>query len=204
MIKKDERNIAMQSGFFAMLSRMKYINRWALMRNTEHETLSEHTLETAFIAHALAVLRNTRLGGSVDPAQTALMALFHDVPEILVGDMPTPVKYHSTVLRTAFGEVESAACDRLLTMLPEELRGEYEPLLREHCSEDMRRIIKAADKLSALIKCIEERKAGNMEFANAEQSTLESIKAMELPEAQIFIDEFLPGYSLTIDELGKL
>ena len=194
----------MQSGFFAMLSRMKYINRWALMRNTEHETLSEHSLETAIIAHALAVLHNKRLGGSIDPAQTALMALYHDVPEILVGDMPTPVKYHNSELRAAFGKVETAAADRLLSMLPEDMRDEYEPLLHEVCCEQMHRIIKAADKISALIKCIEERKAGNMEFVSAEQSTLDAINAMNMPEAQIFIEQFLPGYSLTIDELGKL
>ena len=198
----------MDTGFFAMLSRMKYISRWALMRNTDRESLSEHSLETAIVAHALAVMRNTRFGGSVDPEHVALLAMFHDVPEIITGDMPTPVKYFNTQLRSAYGEVERAAEERLLAALPEELRESYRPLLCEPApgaelppTERLeRRLVKAADKLSALIKCIEERKAGNLEFASAEESTLRALHEMELPEVECFLEELLPAYSLTLDE----
>lgn len=193
----------MESGFFAMLSRMKYISRWALMRNTENETLSEHSLETAVIAHALAVLRNTRFGGSVDPSKVALLAIFHDATEIITGDMPTPIKYYSPELRSMYGEVEQAAGEKLLSMLPEELRGQYRDLLLPDEGSDEHILVKAADKLSALIKCIEERKAGNLEFSNAEATTREAIERMSLPEAQVFMQEFLPAYSLTLDELGE-
>lgn len=193
----------MESGFFAMLSRMKYISRWALMRNTENETLSEHSLETAVIAHALAVLRNTRFGGSVDPSKVALLAIFHDATEIITGDMPTPIKYYSPELRSMYGEVEQAAGEKLLSMLPEELRGQYRDLLLPDEGSDEHILVKAADKLSALIKCIEERKAGNLEFSNAEATTRKAIERMSLPEAQVFMQEFLPAYSLTLDELGE-
>lgn len=191
--------------FFSMLSRMKYISRWALMRNTEQENLSEHSLETAIIAHALAVLRNTRFGGSVNAERVALKAMFHDTPEILTGDMPTPVKYYNPELRTAYRSVEHNAGKRLLEMLPEDLRPSYEGLLLPEDEQDEEwRLVKAADKLSALIKCIEERKAGNMEFATAEASTMSSVKAMGIAEVDVFIDEFLPSYSLTLDQLGQL
>lgn len=191
----------MSSSFFAMLSRMKYISRWALMRNTDNETLSEHTLETAYLAHALAELHNTRFGGSVDCGRIVLMAMYHDVPEILTGDMPTPVKYFNSQLRAAYGEVERAAEGQLLCALPDDLRPCYEPLIREELHSDIEhRFVKAADKLSALIKCIEERKAGNMEFVTAEQSTLASLHRMEMPEVECFLEEFLPAYSLTLDE----
>jgi len=192
----------MSSGFFAMLSRMKYISRWALMRNTEKETLSEHSLETAVIAHALAVLRNTRFGGSVNPERVALMAMFHDASEIITGDMPTPIKYYSPQLRSMYGEVEQAAGERLLSMLPDYLQEQYRDLLlQDECSEE-HTLVKAADKLSALIKCMEERKAGNMEFANAEETTRAAVEKMALPEAEVFMKEFLPAYALTLDQLG--
>lgn len=194
----------MQSGFFAMLSRMKYISRWALMRNTERENLSEHSLETAVIAHALAVIGNTRFGRNVNPERAALLAVYHDVPEILTGDMPTPVKYYNPQIREAYGEVERVAGERMLSMLPEDLREGFRPLLiqDEHSPEG--RLVKAADKLSALIKCIEERKAGNNEFVCAERSTMQSLEAMDLPEVKVFLEEFIPAYSLTLDEQGKM
>ena len=190
----------MGSSFFAMLSRMKYISRWALMRNTERETLSEHSLETAVLAHALAVLRNTRFGGDVSAERVALLALFHDAPEILTGDMPTPVKYFNPRLRSAYGEVEKASGERLLAMLPEDMRPEYEPLLLSDEQSEEHRLVKAADKLSALIKCIEERKAGNLEFVSAEKATRAALERMDMPEVGCFIDEFLDAYSLTLDE----
>lgn len=189
----------MGNSFFAMLSRMKYISRWALMRNTKGETLSEHSLETAYLAHALAELHNRRFGGSVDTGRVALLAMYHDAPEILTGDMPTPVKYFNKQLRSAYGDVEKAACERLLSTLPDDLRPAYEPLLIEAESLE-HRLVKAADKLSALIKCIEERKAGNLEFASAEEATLRSLLAMDMPEVRCFLEEFIPTYSLTLDE----
>ena len=187
------------SGFFAMLARMKYISRWALMRNTERENLSEHSLETAFIAHALAVIRRDVFGGSADPERIAVYAMYHDAPEILTGDMPTPVKYFTPGLRSAYAEVEKKAGERLLDMLPEELRPAYRDLLVPDESSYEHRCVKAADKLSALIKCIEERKAGNMEFSAAERSTLEALRAMDMPEAEYFLENFIPAYSLTLD-----
>lgn len=194
----------MQSGFFAMLSRMKYISRWALMRNTERENLSEHSLETAIIAHALAVIGNVRFGRQVNPERVALLAMFHDTPEILTGDMPTPVKYYNPQIREAYGEVERTAGERMLSMLPEDMRDSYRSLLIQDENAEEHRLVKAADKISALIKCIEERKAGNREFVCAEQATEQALKAMQLPEAQVFLEEFIPAYALTLDEQGNL
>jgi 5'-deoxynucleotidase len=181
---------------------MKFINRWALMRNTYSENLSEHSLDTAILAHALAVIKNKRFGGNVNAEQAALLAIFHDASEILTGDMPTPVKYFNEEIRSSYKQVEESACARLLSMLPEDLRPEYEPLILHREDQELHSIVKAADKLSALIKCIEERKAGNMEFANAEKATLEAIKRLNLPELNCFLEELLPAYMLTLDEQG--
>ena len=182
-----------------MMSRMKYINRWALMRNTDYESLSEHSLEVAIIAHALVIIRNTRFGGNLNPEKAATLALFHDVPEILTGDMPTPVKYHDEEIRKAYKRVEAASVEKLLSMLPEDLRGSYAELLSPQDAQ-YKKIIKAADKLSALIKCTEERRAGNLEFASAEASTLKLIEQCDVPEALVFLEEFIPAYSRTLDE----
>lgn len=188
--------------FFAMLSRMKYINRWGLMRNTRSENICEHSLDVAIIAHALATLRNKRFGGNVNPEKAATLAMFHDVTEIITGDLPTPVKYHSQTIRTAYRDVETMAQDRLLSLLPADLQEEYRPLLCPDKTADpeLLALVKAADKLSALIKCVEERAMGNAEFHKAEQTIRASIEAMHLPEADVFLDEFLPSYSLTLDE----
>ncbi len=189
------------SSFFAIISRMKYIDRWALMRNTHSENLSEHSLDTAIIAHALAVIRNRRFGGQVDPERAALLAMFHDVPEVITGDMPTPVKYFSNDIRRAYAGVESAAENRLLSLLPEDLRGEYIPLIT-HEGEDaeLLRLVKCADKLSALIKCIEEEKACNKEFTAAKAATIRSIREMNLPEGIEFLEKFIPPFELTLDD----
>ncbi len=189
--------------FFAMVSRMKYIDRWALMRNTRQENLTEHSHEVAVIAHALAVLRNRRFGGQVDEARAALLALYHDLPETLTGDLPTPVKYHSPALRAAYRAVEDSACGRLMGMLPADLRPEYEGLFFPNRQEEqLWKLVKAADKISALVKCVEEEKAGNREFARAKASLFSALHAMQLPEVECFLEEFLPSYALTLDELG--
>lgn len=189
------------TSFFAMLSRMKYINRWSLMRNTSDENLSEHSLEVAIIAHALVVIRNKRYGGSLNAERAALLAVFHDVPEILTGDLPTPVKYFNTQIQDAYKAVEKSACDELIARIPEDLQDEYKPLIISSDDDmELHMIVKAADKISALIKCIEERKAGNMEFVKAEKTTRQWLEKNELEEVKCFIDEFLPSYALTIDE----
>lgn len=192
----------MSSHFYAFLSRMKYINRWALMRNTNEETLSQHSHEVAAVAYALCVIGNRRYGRQYNAERAALLGLFHDMPEILTGDMPTPVKYFNPEIKEAYKKVEDFASEKLLGTLPDDLREDFRFLFYKKDEDaELWKIVKAADKLSALIKCIEERKAGNLEFAKAEQSTRESILAMALPEAQDFIEEFLPGYELTLDQL---
>lgn len=192
----------MKNNFFAFASRIKYINRWALMRNTTYETLSQHSYEVATLAHALAAIGNRRLGKNYDAARAALLGLYHDTPEIITGDMPTPVKYHSGEMREAFAKVEQYAGERLLSMLPDDLRPDYEPLLTENGTEtDLCRLVKAADKLSAYIKCIEERKAGNAEFSEAEKATKKALENLDCPELQIFLSDFLPAYSLPLDKL---
>lgn len=190
--------------FYAMLSRMKYINRWGLMRNTRNENLSEHSLEVAFIAHALGVINNEVYGGSVPAERLALLAMYHDVTEIITGDMPTPVKYYSPVIRNAYKEVEQVAKDELLTGLPENIGKHYESLLLETEEEKILwHYVKAADKLSALIKCIEEQQMGNSDFADARASIEQSLEKMNMPEVQYYIREFLPAYKMTIDKSGK-
>ncbi len=188
--------------FFAMLSRMKNIYRWGLMRNTRNENLCEHSFETAVIAHALAVIRNTRFGGHVDEERAALLALFHDSTEILTGDMPTPVKYYDPEIRSAYRKVEKVARDRLLGFLPDDMKPAYRPLLGEPLPSDreLLPLVKAADKISAIIKCVEEKRMGNKEFASAEASLRRTVEEMHLPEADFFLSDFLPSYSLTLDE----
>ncbi|MFA9465322.1 MAG: 5'-deoxynucleotidase [Velocimicrobium sp.] len=189
--------------FFAMMSRMKYIERWALMRNSERENISEHSMEVAMIAHALAVISNVRLSNTLDAEKAALIGLYHDSTEIITGDMPTPVKYYSDDMKMAFREVEKVAANKLLDMLPMDMRSYYETLFfKEESDQYLWKLVKAADKISALIKCIEERKAGNTEFSSAYQTLYESIQKMQLKEIGIFMKEFLPSYEMTLDELN--
>ncbi len=189
----------MSSHFYAMLSRMKNIYRWGLMRNVKPENLSEHTLETAFVAHSLAVIAKRRLKKNIDPNFVACTALFHDTSEIITGDMPTPVKYYNSDIKSAYKKIEKVAEKRLLDMLPEDLLPDFVPLFEPDCETE--KLVKAADKISALIKCIEEENMGNKEFASAKESTLKSIKDLESEEADIFIEEFLNSYSLNLDQL---
>lgn len=187
--------------FFAYLSRMRYINRWGLMRNTFQENIQEHSHMVAVLAHALAVIGRERYGGTVDPGEAAAAALFHDAPEILTGDLPTPVKYYNPEIREAYRQVEQVSAKKLLSMLPEELRPAYGDLLAETYSPQLRAVVKAADKLSAYIKCVEELKAGNNEFRQAAEQTLEILEASPLPEVGYFMERFLPAFGLTLDEL---
>lgn len=190
----------MNSHFFAFVSRMRFIQRWALMRNNVQENVQEHSHQVAVLAHALAVIRNREFGGHVDPGQVAVAALYHDASEILTGDMPTPIKYYNSTIRTAYKDVEAVANRQLLEMLPQELREDYAPVLTD-VDEDIEKLVKAADKLSAYAKCLEELKTGNKEFGKAAEQTLAALQGYKMPEVEYFIEHFLPGFALTLDEL---
>ena len=194
----------MSYSFFSTLSRLKYINRWGLMNNTRNENLSEHSLEVAFIAHALCIIKNKRFGGSIDADKVAVYAMFHDCTEIITGDLPPPIKYSSKKLREAYKAVEEEAGERLLSTLPDDLREEYEKyFVVQDGDEEIWKIVKSADRLSALIKCIDERRMGNMEFCKAEESTRKIIEENMTPELAEFIKEFMPSYGMTLDEQIK-
>ena len=187
--------------FFAIMSRMKYINRWSLMNNTRMENISEHSLTVAIIAHALCVIHNKKLGGNINPERAAVIAMYHDCTEIITGDLPTPIKYSSKTLRKAYADIEAEASNQLLSALPEYLRDEYEKIIT--CgSEDTKllALVKAADKLSALIKCIEEEQMGNNEFVRAKEESVKYLEKMQLPEVEIFMKDFLPSYYLSLDD----
>ena len=204
----------MSSPFFATLSRMKYIERWALMRNARPENLSEHCLEVGMIAHALCVIGNVRYGRKLNAEKAALVGIYHDASEIITGDMPTPVKYYNKAIRSAYKDVEAQAEERLIGELPKDLQEEYRRLFYRGDLNDMsgdeaieelymRRLVKAADKICALIKCIEEENAGNREFTTAKATTQATVDKMaeEMPEVADFVKEFLPHYGSTLDEL---
>ena len=190
--------------FFAKLSRMKYIDRWGLMHNTRKENLSEHSFESAVLAHALAVLRNERFGGGVSPERAALLALFHDATEIITGDMPTPVKYHSAALRDAYKALETESVRSMAALLPAELAAELTPCMDGSAlTAEEHRLLKAADRLSALIKCTEEQRSGNHEFDAALTQQRTALQAMHCPEADWFLEHCLPCYTQNLDELTK-
>lgn len=190
--------------FYAMLARMKHINRWGLMRNTINENISEHSLDVAFIAHALGAINNNIFHGNINAERLAILGMFHDVTEIITGDMPTPVKYYSPVIRNAYKEVEAVAKDELLSGIPKELREVYGPLLLETEDEELEwTFVKAADKLSALIKCIEEEQMGNLDFAKAKLTIRQYIDNMDMVEVDYFVEHFLPAYNMTLDDSGK-
>jgi 5'-deoxynucleotidase len=207
----------MSENFFAMLHRMRYINRWGLMRNTQPENIQEHSLQVATIAHALAVLHNRQLGaaGAAEPGgpvrldenRVALLGIYHDASEILTGDLPTPVKYFNPAIRDAYKAVETVANDKLLSMLPPELAPVWQDILepdrRDAANDLSMRLVKAADRICAYIKCIDETKAGNSEFRQAGETTRQTLEeaAAELPEVRYFLDHFLPAYWLSLDEL---
>ena len=191
----------MSHHFFPMISRMRYINRWGLMRNTRLENIQEHSHQVAVLAHALAVIQNEKFGGQVDPGAVAVAALYHDASEILTGDMPTPIKYDNPDIQSAYKQVEAVAEQKLLKMLPEDLRPAYDEALTIPDPE-IRALVKAADKLSAYLKCVEELKAGNSEFKKAKEQTWAALQDNPLPALRCFMEEFLPGFELTLDELN--
>ncbi len=192
----------MANEFYALLGRMRYITRWGLMRNSFSENIQEHSYQVSVLAHALALIRREILGmPGPDPDRCAVAALYHDATEILTGDLPTPIKYYNANIRQAYKQVEHIAGNQLLGMLPPALRGSYAQLVLEEDGE-VEPIVKAADKLSAYIKCVEELKAGNMEFESAAKQTMDSLHAMQLPELEWFLEECLPAFSRNLDELG--
>jgi 5'-deoxynucleotidase len=191
------------SHLFAYLARMKFIKRWGLMHTTYPESIQEHSHRVAVIAHTLATIRNRMFGGRVDPARAAVLALYHDASEVLTGDMPAPVKYFNPEIRGAYHAIEAAANQRLLEMVPEPLRADYQPLFiaatEDHAGWEL---VKAADKLCAYLKCVEEVAAGNREFSRAEQALRATVEALPLPEVRYFLKTFAPSLKLTLDELG--
>ncbi|MBQ8860878.1 MAG: 5'-deoxynucleotidase [Ruminococcus sp.] len=191
----------MNSHFFAVMSRMKYINRWGLMNNTKTENISEHSLMVAMLSHALVVISNKRFNTNLNAEHAAMLGLYHDASEIITGDMPTPIKYFNPKISEVYKQIERVAEEKLVSYLPSDLRDEFSSLLTisEKDSEYVP-FIKAADKLSALIKCIEEEKIGNKEFSKAHTSIETALENMNLPCVQAFMEEFLPSFSLTLDE----
>ena len=192
----------MQHRFFALISRMRYIGRWGLMRNTFEENIQEHSHMVAVLAHGLALIARDILHDETAPSpdRCATAALFHDASEILTGDLPTPIKYYNPEIRTAYKQVEAVSCRKLLELLPQELQASYAPLLFES-EPEVARIVKAADKLSAHIKCLEELKAGNAEFEAAAKQTRQALDEMHLPCLNYFMEHFLDSFRLTLDEL---
>lgn len=189
------------SKFWAFLNRMKHIERWSLMRSTERENIMEHTMGVSFIAHALAVIGREYYGSSADVEKTLLLSLYHEASEVITGDLPTPIKYFNQKISSAYKQLELYAADRLVGMLPPPLQGYYSDYLKPNTDSYEYGLVKAADKISALIKCIEERKSGNSEFKQAEQTIRQGLDEYDLPEVKHFLTEILPFYELTLDEL---
>lgn len=192
----------MEHHFFAYISRMKFIQRWGLMRNTMPENDMEHALQTAMVAHAMAVIGNARYSRAYNAEYVMALAMYHDGCEVITGDLPTPVKHHNPAIKTEYSKLEEVAAQKLLSMLPADLRDYYTPLIAHDESTPEWRIVKAADRICAYIKCLEERKAGNLEFEQARKTVKKSIDQIDLPEVQDFMSEFIPGFTLTLDEIS--
>ncbi len=192
----------MRYDFYAYMDRMKYIKRWQLMRSVREENIMEHSQGVTLVAHALAVIRNKVFGGSVDVSKTVLYALYHETGEVMTGDLPTPIKYYNPEIHGAYKELERSACKKMAAMLPPELESEIAPfVLADETSEEYK-LVKAADRLSAYMKCLEELRSGNAEFSSAKKSIEEDLHARNLPEVEYFFEHFIPSFSLTLDELG--
>ncbi|MDE6659624.1 MAG: 5'-deoxynucleotidase [Eubacterium sp.] len=192
------------SNFFAMVNRMKLIDRWALMRNTSKENIAEHSHNVAVIAHALCTIGNKKFGKSYDADRCAVLALYHDLTEVITGDMPTPVKYYNSEIQGVYKDIEKIAGERLLSMLPDEFKEDYHPFFEQKEEDkELWKIVKAADRIDALIKCIEECRMGNKEFEIAKEKQIKIVDEIDMDEVRYFIKEFLPAYSLTLDEHTK-
>lgn len=191
----------MESKFFAFMSRMRFIDRWSLMRNTFRENNAEHSLMTAFIAHGLAVIENEKFGGSFDACKIGMIGAYHEASEVITGDMPTPIKYFSPEMRDAYKSVESVAKETILSTLPEEFRGEYDGII--NATPEEYRLVKYADKLTAYIKCVEETANGNSEFKKAAKSIEKELRAYKSKSVDFFLDTFVPPFALTLDDLSK-
>ena len=189
--------------FFSFMAKMKHIKRWGLMRNTREENIQEHSLQTAMIAHALALIKNTYFEGSVDAEHVMAVAVFHEAGEVITGDLATPIKYYNPEIKQAYKQIERVAEQKLVGMLPDELKGEYSDLiLRREQDGEVYKIVKAADKICAYLKCVEEMSAGNNEFAKAKATLKKAIKKTDMKEVQFFMDKFVPSFDLTLDELN--
>lgn len=192
------------SNFFAMVNRMKLINRWALMRNTSNENIAEHSHNVAVIAHSLCTIGNKKFGKNYNAERCAVLALYHDLTEVITGDMPTPVKYHNEEIKKVYKDIEKTAGERLLSMLPDEFKEDYQPFFEQNEEDkELWKIVKAADKIDALIKCIEECRMGNKEFETARERQIKIVDEIDMDEVRYFKTEFLPAYSLTLDEHTK-
>ena len=187
--------------FFAYLPRLKLIRRWSLMRNTVPENDAEHSLQVAMIAHAIAVIARDRYGKQVNPEHVLSLAVYHDATEVMTGDLPTPVKYHNDELRGAYHQLEDLSADRLLTLLPEDMKPAFTPYMKQEAGYE-HTLVKAADRISACIKCMEEQRAGNREFDYAAENIRKSIADIDLPEVKDFLTDFLPAFDMTLDELN--
>ena len=191
------------SHLFAYFSRMKFIRRWGLMHSTHSENVQEHSLQVAMVAHALAMIRNRLFGGAVDADRVAVLAMYHDAAEVLSGDLPSPIKYFNPEIRDAYRQIEASSTESLVDLVPDELRADYRSLLQPLEAEaEHRRLVKAADKLCAYIKCLQETASGNREFSKAEEALLASVQDIDLPEVRYFVETFVPSLRLTLDELG--
>lgn len=190
--------------FFAYLNRLKLIRRWGLMRNTVPENDMEHSMQCALIAHGLAIIARERYGHDIDPESVLSLALYHDVGEVITGDLPTPVKYKNPEIKGAYKRIESMASEQLLNMLPADLRSAYRPYIRPDETTYAWKLVKAADRICAYVKCVEEQNLGNREFDQAKKAILETIQENTLPEVMVFMREFAPSFELSLDELSKL
>ena len=189
--------------FFSYMARMKHIKRWGLMRNTREENIQEHSLQTAMIAHALALIKNRLYGGSVNAERVLALAVYHETGEVITGDLATPIKYFNPEIKTAYKQIERVAEEKLVDMLPAELKGDYEALiLKREAEPELYALVKAADKICAYLKCVEELSAGNTEFTKAKKAIEKSLKQMDRPEVDYFMKTFVPSFSLTLDEMG--
>ena len=194
----------MRYDFYAYLDRMKYIRRWQLMRSQRDENIMEHSQSVAMLAHALAVIHNKVFGGNVNVEKTVLYAMYHEISEVLTGDLPTPIKYYNHSIRNAYKDLERSAAERMADMLPEELKEELSPCILADEDGEEYKLVKAADRLSAYVKCLEELRAGNGEFEKAKKSIEEDLRSRKMPEVEYFFEHFIPSFTLTLDELEGL